>query len=129
MAVASAAFGAERLDPIAVRGTPAPGSGNGNFGVTFSLPAINDHGQVTFHGSVSGTGSFTGVWMGTGPGDLSLLVRSGQQAPGHAAGTTFGDFNGTSDYALQPLNNGKAVIVASTGTTRTPYVLTPGAAP
>jgi hypothetical protein len=125
------ALGGERMKTVALRDAVAPGLPGMNRFSGFTLPSINDLGQVAFHGSVGGT-SLTGVWMGSGPGDLSLLVRSGQQAPGHPAGTTIApySFGSAFQYDLQPLNNGKAVMVVPTGSThRTPYVLAPGATP
>ena len=78
-------------------GAPAPGTGPG---VRFALiqgttyPLINDNGNVSFRADLEGAGvnntNRTGIWFGK-PGDLRLLVRQGQPAPG--TGAEFGRSN------------------------------------
>jgi hypothetical protein len=72
-------------------GAPAPGT---EPGVHFSLiqgttyPLINDNGNVSFRANLAGAGvnntNRSGIWFGK-PGDLRLIVRQGQPAPGTGA--------------------------------------------
>jgi hypothetical protein len=56
---------------------------------------INAAGMTVFGAKLRGAGvtadNDTGVWVGT-PGNVSLLAREGDAAPGTAAGTTFNHF-------------------------------------
>jgi hypothetical protein len=73
---------------VAQSGDTAPGL-NDNFGV-FSSPLINNAGQVAFRGAPSFNAQFagpTGVYVAA-PGNLHLIAKSGDPAPG-ASGVTF----------------------------------------
>ncbi len=104
------------------RGDAAPGTGLGvtfnAFGGTNTTSAANSIGQRTFTASLTGTGvttaNDTGLWVGA-PGAVSLLAREGDQAPGQAAGVTFGAVFPTS---ATPINaSGQAVFFSGlTGT-------------
>ena len=74
---------------VAKSGDTAPGL-NDNFGA-FGGPLINNAGQVAFRGAPSFEAQFagpTGVYVGT-PGDLHLIAKTGDPAPGSAPGVTF----------------------------------------
>ncbi len=105
-----------RVDPVAVSGEPAPGTG----GLSFSradFADLNDAGLVAIEGSLSGSGSYDqGIWVGT-PGNLSLVVRSGDPVPGIAAHTFYQFWGGAMVNA-----SGDAAIRA---TCRTDGPLTP----
>ncbi len=86
------------LGLVAREGDQAPGAGAGVVFSSFAnnssnnVPAINNAGQLTIIGDVSGPGVSTsndrGLWTGS-PGALELLAREGQAAPGTAAGVVF----------------------------------------
>jgi hypothetical protein len=81
------------LQLVARRGSPAPGTPEGvNF--EFSLvfpnvfplgPVLNDRGQIAFRANLTGAGVTSannqGLWSGD-VGSLSLVARTGEQAPG-----------------------------------------------
>ena len=58
-------------------------------------PGFNAAGQVAFSGRLTGPGVTTnnsaGVWSGL-PGQLEIVARGGDQAPGTPAGTEFSSF-------------------------------------
>jgi hypothetical protein len=78
-------------------GMPAPGTESGvefeDF--SFGAPGMNASGQLAFLASVAGPGVIDvdsqGVWS-QGSGTLSLVARSGAQAPGAPTGEVFYDF-------------------------------------
>jgi len=76
---------AAQLQLLARRGSAAPGTGNGPQFDVIGDPVINSLGVVCFASTLQGSGatglSSNGVWVGT-PGNLTLVVRAGQQAPG-----------------------------------------------
>jgi len=75
---------------VATSGAVAPGTGGLKFDQGgFHYPAVNDSGQIVFHGALDGTGDNEGIWLGT-PGSLQLVMRDGQNAPG-----TAGTFEGS----------------------------------
>ncbi len=82
------------LELIASSGQPAPGTPEG---VTFSKqgfsqPAFNDNGSVAFRAGIVGSGvryeNDRGIWTNAN-GALTLVVRSGSQAPGGNAEERF----------------------------------------
>lgn len=88
------------LELVAVTGEQAPGTPAGTvFGgtpiITFRMPIINRDGDVAFEGQLTGTGitanNKAGIWY-TVDGNLTLLARGGDQAPGAPAGTNFLSF-------------------------------------
>ncbi len=97
-------MGRSRADLVQVAGSgdPAPGTSGltfGEFGSFFSSncqASMNDAGQVTFRASLNGelgTREGGGVWARSASGQLTLVARSGQSAPGLPAGSTF-EING-----------------------------------
>jgi hypothetical protein len=78
---------------LARSGDPAPGTGPG---VRFLFPtgqaAINATGQCAFASLLTGNGvvpgNESGIWTGQ-PGQLSLVMRGGDPAPGAGAGLSF----------------------------------------
>ncbi|MCP4249286.1 MAG: EF-hand domain-containing protein [bacterium] len=88
------------LQKVAFYGDPAPGVADAGFGAGWDLPAINNAGEVAFGARirylVPPFGSDLSLWKGT-PGNLTLAVRTGDQAPGTPVGVTFAgtSFSGT----------------------------------
>jgi hypothetical protein len=86
------------FESLAVTGLPAPGTPEG---VVFdglgsypnSSAVINDSGVVAFWGVLAGEGveqgNDNGIWISRLPGQVDLLAREGDPAPGFPAGTTF----------------------------------------
>lgn len=63
---------------------------------SFSSPSLNMTGESAFLGYLDGPdvvspGNESGLWIGS-PGNLSLLARAGDPAPGMAAGVTYASF-------------------------------------
>ena len=86
-----AGTGAGDFRPVAVRGASAPGLPAGHAFDLVLDASQNDAGQFAFIGSASTgeKGSYTwGLWAGR-PGELRLLARDGQPAPGLPAGLRF----------------------------------------
>ena len=131
---------AGNLELIAREGSQVPGAANGvNFG-SLSAPVINAAGQTAFRGEMFGPGVFTtnnaGIWS-EGSGNLSLVARSGDQAPGtpdgvllssfgnpliNAAGQTaftaglaFGGVNSTNNWGIWSDSSGQLELVARSG--------------
>lgn len=65
------------LDLIALTGQPAPGTANNFFGFEPFSPAINNSGEVAFHGALDGR---SGIWAGAA-GALELVALHGAAAP------------------------------------------------
>lgn len=96
------AGGAGGLSLVAREGSPAPGTnlnttfgdlGNNITGV-YTRPVINGAGQVAFFGRLAGLGvsdgNDSGIWMQDRHGDVQLIAREGDAAPG---GGVFDDLN------------------------------------
>ena len=71
---------------IARQGRTAPGSGGGEFTMDIGSTALNDSGQLVFHGDYQGgictlSGSCGGVYLASG-GPAEALVVWGQPVPG-----------------------------------------------
>ncbi|MGB0717183.1 MAG: DUF7453 family protein, partial [Phycisphaerae bacterium] len=81
---------------VARAGDFAVGAGPGVFFGDFNNvePTINDAGDTAFQVGLTGTGvddtNDRGVWAQTS-GELALIAREGDQAPGTAAGTVFSE--------------------------------------
>jgi hypothetical protein len=92
---------------IVLVGDDAVGTGDdANFG-SFSLPSLNNRGQVAFAAQLAGadvsTASDTGYWI-AGHGSLHSVIREGSAAPGMPVGSVFG--NAPSIFTGQvPLND------------------------
>ena len=83
-----------RVDPVAVTGEPAPGTGGLSYSY-ISFGDLNDSGLVAVNGSLSSSVSYDeGIWVGS-PGNMSLVVRAGDPVPGAAALTFFQFWGGT----------------------------------
>jgi hypothetical protein len=92
------------LRTVALSGNPAPGIASGvtydSFGSHYDSlngrffrgPVLNDAGQVAFRADLAGIGTGAtnnqGVWS-EGSGSLSLVARTGSQAPGAPGGVNF----------------------------------------
>jgi len=89
--------GSGSLALVVRAGDHAPGTASGvNFSTAFNFwdPVLNDAGQIAFIDNLSdGSGSFvgSGIWSGSS-GNLALIARDGNQAPGTALGTNFASF-------------------------------------
>jgi len=84
------------LTMVARKGDPAPGTDAFFWGFNYNYAYVNDSGKVAFQciltGGTSTDTNKDGIWTGT-PGNLHLVVRAGDPAPG-TAGATFQPFNG-----------------------------------
>jgi hypothetical protein len=67
------------VEPVAVTGEPAPGTGGLSFG-WIARGDISDSGIVAFIGAPDLTTENHAIWVGT-PGNLNLAVSSGDPAP------------------------------------------------
>ncbi|HWL94450.1 MAG TPA: choice-of-anchor tandem repeat NxxGxxAF-containing protein [Phycisphaerae bacterium] len=87
----------DRLDLIALSGTPAPGTADGVTFASFAFPVIND-GRVAFVVEIEGPGigpdNDGGIWSNRS-GELAAVALGGEQAPDTAEGVTFADFGST----------------------------------
>jgi uncharacterized protein YjbI with pentapeptide repeats len=78
---------------VARRGSPAPGTPIGvNFDEFAVRPALSDAGLSAFSATLTGTGVTSankqGIWLGDDE-DITLVARTGNQAPGTPAGVQF----------------------------------------
>ena len=109
----------ENLQLLAQEGQPAPGTEPGTVfdafnpvgGFEFKSP-IAPNGEVAFRALVRGPGvvsnnNRSGIWAGT-PGNLQLIARQGDPAPGTEAGTVFNEIDQVFAY-----NDGGAAFYAS----------------
>jgi hypothetical protein len=87
--------GASRVDALTLvvrSGSVAPGAGGATFS-SFGDPLINAGGAVSFSARLTGDGVTTdnnsGLWIGTDPAHLSLVARTGDQAPGTPLGVKY----------------------------------------
>lgn len=74
---------------VALTGQVAPGFSPSLF-ADFHLPMVDNAGRTGFHATIGGSQS---VWS-EGSGNLALVARAGQAAPGTPAGGQFNSFNG-----------------------------------
>lgn len=80
------------VEPVAITGDPAPGTGGLSFSVVY-FADLNDSGLVAVDGGLTPVGSYDeGIWVGS-PRNMSLIVRAGDPVPG-AAALTFFQFSG-----------------------------------
>lgn len=85
--------GSGSLAPVAITGDPAPGTPSGTvFSSTF-FPAfyravLNNAGQIAFAARTSVAAAPLGIWS-QGPGQLTLVARTGDPAPGLLSGVNF----------------------------------------
>jgi hypothetical protein len=87
---------AATIRTVALSGQQAPGAPDGvTFGpdfnsIAFGIPVLNDDGQTAFVANLSGNGvdfaNDQGIWS-EGSGNLALVAREGEQAPGAQIGT------------------------------------------
>jgi hypothetical protein len=79
------------LAPIAIEGQTAPGTDAVFMWIYPSMRVSND-GKIAFYGTLEGgsstSGNSTGIWSG-GAGDLALVARQGDSAPGGGGDTWF----------------------------------------
>ncbi|MEA3188359.1 MAG: hypothetical protein QOD99_2189, partial [Chthoniobacter sp.] len=84
---------------LARTGDQPPGTAAGAKFQDFSIPTLNSAGQSAFVGFLTGSGvnstNSSGIWTGTS-GNLQLLARAGDNAPGTASGVNFNIFQGDS---------------------------------
>jgi hypothetical protein len=98
---------------LALPGAPAWGlPSDVHFGdVAYPSPSVNPLGTritVAYAASLTGNGvnssNDSGLWAGTG-GNIKLIVREGDQAPGLPMGVTFDDLAGFGVHVSAPLNS------------------------
>lgn len=79
----------------ALSGDTAPGTASGVFFSSFSVPRMNEAGQVAFKATLSGEDvseqSNSGIWS-ENMGSLRLVAREGDAAPGAVDGAVYSDF-------------------------------------
>jgi hypothetical protein len=75
------------LKVVARRGNAAPGT-DVNF-ISFGFPAITNAGRTAFYARLATASGDDGIWS-EGPGVLTLVARTGIEAPGAGAGINFG---------------------------------------
>ncbi len=85
------------LTPLIRRGAPAANT-DGNFDtINIATLQYNNSGTIAFEGILTGgtqtPSTDTGIWTGTPGGQLQLIAREGNVAPG-TNGAMFDDFNG-----------------------------------
>ena len=82
---------------LAREGDQAPGTPSGVefIGLNSAVVRLNDAGQVAFGGSLIGPGVSSandrGIWLGSLSGNLALVAREGDPAPGTAPGVVFSE--------------------------------------
>ncbi len=76
-------------------GDPAPGAGSDARFSDIGSAVVNRNGVVAFRAQIAGAGvdssNDTGIWWGV-PGNLQLIAREGDPAPGMPFGVSFGGF-------------------------------------
>jgi len=84
--------GGTGLTLVARQGDVAPGTSGAKFifgGFNFIPTALNGAGQMAFAGALTGTGvnssNNSGIWSEGGSAELTLVVRTGDSAPGTGA--------------------------------------------
>jgi hypothetical protein len=90
------------LHLLALPGAPAWGLPSdvrfGDISLNFSVNPLGNRITVGYAASLTGNGvnnsNDSGIWAGTG-GNIKLVAREGEQAPGLPAGITFGDLVGS----------------------------------
>ncbi len=87
------------LQLVVREGDPAPGTDPGVVFVGGAAPVLNGAGEVAFRGRLAGPGVLSGInnlgiWAGA-VGNLQLVVRGGDPAPGTDDGVVFGISFGT----------------------------------
>ena len=106
---------------VARMGDPAPGTAAGVTYAQLWNPVANAVGELAFWGRLTGSGvtgaNEEGVWIGT-PGNLSILARSGDPAPGtsaqfHRFCCTGITFNSAGEVVLKALLQGAGVGVSN----------------
>jgi hypothetical protein len=87
---------------VALMGQLAPGLPNDTSFSSFGVPSVNNLGQVSFSGSLSGpprdilTTNNTGLWT-EGAGPLTLLAREGDPAAGATTGQVYNNIADSGD--------------------------------
>jgi hypothetical protein len=94
--------GSGTLALVAREGDQAPGTPSGVTYENLRLPVLNDAGQTAFSASLTGNGvdgaNNGGIWCGDS-GNLTLVARSGEHAPGTPSGVNF-DFATHTDVVI-----------------------------
>jgi hypothetical protein len=108
--------GAGTLALVARSGSQAAGTASGvNFN-ELSYPVLNDAGQTAFQASLAGSGvdatNSEGVWL-TVSGNLTLIARDGDHAPGTLDGVNFGGAGAPSRFQPQLNDAGQVAFHAS----------------
>jgi len=92
------------LGLVARAGDAAPDTGEGiNFIRDFGNPLLNNSGQTAFRNGLAGTGvdsTNSNAFYSEAPTSLGLVARTGDPAPGTAAGVTFSVFDSTDSPVL-----------------------------
>ena len=108
---------AAAVQTIALRGA-SPSGGEAATFQSFSLPSLNNRGQVAFAAQLAGdavtTGNDTGYWIAKS-GAFHPVVREGAAAPGLPAGSVFGNV-ATLFTAQVPLNDAGDIAVGMSST-------------
>lgn len=79
------------ISAFVMAGTSAPGTSPSKNFRDFTIPNLNSNGQLLFLGAINAAiPDDVGLWSGTA-GNLNLIARSGDPAPGTGSGVVFGD--------------------------------------
>jgi hypothetical protein len=100
--------------PIVLSGQHAAGTTTANYSAIFGSSAmVNDHGQVAFTATMSGSGvnsaNNMGLWLGDSPATNTLIARLGDRPPGLPVGARFSDWG----FGPPQLNNRGEVAFSS----------------
>ena len=106
---------AGHIQLVARSGSAAPGT-TGAFVSLDQFMSVNSAGAVAFQSTIAGAGitqfsNDLGLWEGN-PGSLQLVARTGTQAPGVAAGTTFSYLGGNGFTELDLNDSGTVAFTA-----------------
>ena len=79
---------------VALSGSQAPGLPEGTQFHSVGAPVLNNVGEVVFSGRAGPQGAgiqetISGIWFADAPGNVTLLFRGGEQAPGAPIGAVF----------------------------------------
>lgn len=85
--------GGTPLSLLARTGSPSS-LGNAKFAYLMSSngPVMNGLGQVAFHANMTNSSAVGAIWSQRGGNGLQLAAKTGDSAPGTAAGVVFGNF-------------------------------------
>ena len=122
LAATAGAAPAATFNRVALTGITGAGGPNQGSGVTFSSldnPFINNNNQVVFRGTLTGTGvnsnNNQGYWIGLAGGNLTLVTRMGNDAPGISGDAVISQIRHEIALGRQNSNFGYLGLLSGTG--------------